>query len=322
MGVKTAIAYVTASNIVVIMTIIAAALPWHSTRFHSVGFVTLFQMKTSLLFVQVPHMAKPVRAAFGERVCEGLKEGILLETAKERWCNPLVSVTVPFACDAFSTAFVLGIVVCIVIFFNFALLGVANYMLYCYFSGEKRKPEYRRTAAGLHLVATFILFMGLLLYAFEATTRLDSFAGGGIKLLAEATLAPGTEWGAKIAWLAWLCQMAAGCLFFWIKSGDEITEDDIINSQMQRAAQKAEMEKMALRVAAPQGFRTPEPSYGAMGWVQPTALPQSQPFLAPQQAMLSSPVVPQPVQQPSPAALQPPPPVPEFRPGTPNNPAW
>jgi len=235
---------------------------------------------------------------------------------------------VPFACDAFSTAFVVGIVVCIIIFFNFALLAVANYVLYCYFSGEKRKPEYRRTAAGLHLVATFILFIGLMLYVFEATVRLDSFGGGGIKLFAEATLAPGTEWGAKIAWLALAFQMLAGCLFFWIKAGDELTEDDIFTSQLQTTAQKAEMEKMALRVAASQRVRTPEPSYGAVGvWVQPTALPQSQlhpsPFLAPQQAKLSSPPALQPpLQQPPPAALQPPPPVPEFRPGTPNNPAW
>merc|ERR1719231_612759 len=116
--------------------------------------------------------------------------------------------------------------------------------------------------------------------------------------------------------------MTAGCLFFWLKDGDELTEDDRFTSEMQRNAQKAEMEKMALRVAASQGFRTPEPSYGdelteddrftsemqrnaqkaemekmalrvaasqgfrtpepsygAMGWVQPTALPQSQPFL-------------------------------------------
>lgn len=223
MGRKIVGVYVCLNCIAVLFEVIAASMTWHSTRVMVLG-ATIFRMKAGLLTVSVDAGAS-LLCKVSEKYCDILEDGIDLREAAQQWCAPAIVQVAAGPCDAFSTAFYMGLFVTFALIANIIVLGVSCLLLYRY-AAEKHKPIYRQTAIIMHLFATLALLTMTILYWVLAGQQLDNILSDRVPS------GSGTGYGQILFFVAILVQVAAAAMTNCVSMGDEQTEEDYLIAKM------------------------------------------------------------------------------------------
>jgi hypothetical protein len=284
---------------------------WHSTRLMSI-LVTVFKMETHLLHAKVDVGASlfcgyvPAQKIKG-RLCTDLRDGVDLQSASQHWCVPAIQTFFPGPCDAFSAAYIGGVITLIVMCINALLLVAANFLLYSYING-KFKSTYRMSAMYLHVIGTVMLMAALIFYGAWVYPRLDSIGGTGIPVLLSATMAPGVSAGYIMAIVSCIVQIVATIFFPMMRKAEELTSEE---QELRKAMKQVEDEYGSTNAGAPAPMGPQQPMndgyFGGFFQVPFFGGYEQQPM---PQAWGTGPGVAQPVAMPMPME------------GTPARPAW
>lgn len=291
MGRKIVGVYVCLNILAVLFEVIAAFMTWHSTRFMILG-ATHFRMKVGLLTASIDEGASLLcRMNVDSKYCNGLDGGFTLRDAAQQWCAATLVSIAPEPCQAFSTAFYIGLLVTVTLVLNIIVLAVSCWLLYRYAAGEKHKPMYRHSAVVMHIFATVAMIGVTLAYSLLVGQQLDRI----LTIAFVAGTGSGNGYGQIVFIVAIVLQAAAAGVTSCIKLGDEQTEEDYIVSMMNK-------EKLRGYGAA-KGFSKqdgdPERGYNQAFTNGPTFVPGQTPApspqpLAPQPAFMGQQAVPGP----------------------------
>jgi len=227
MGRRIVGAYVSLNCVAVLFEVIAASMTWHSTRFMVLG-ATIFRMKTGLLTASIDQGASLLCKFTPEKYCESLEDGFDLKEAAQQWCATAIVNVAAGPCQAFSTAFYLGLLVITTLLLNIIVLGVSCWLLYRYAAENKHKPVYRQTAIVMHLLATLAMVIVSILYSMVAGQQLDSIMGDMLPT------GHGTGYGQIMFLVAILVQVAAAAMSNCVAMGNEQTEEEHLVDQMNK----------------------------------------------------------------------------------------
>ncbi|CAE7869969.1 unnamed protein product, partial [Symbiodinium sp. KB8] len=226
---------------------------WYQQVFKTLGFKTVFKLEVSLVSAHIPGdsvifcgLVKKIWTEIPPR-CSDIKEPTPLQDLAADWCAPLVYSVWPVPCQAFNTAYILGIIVILVYSLNILFIGTCFYLLYYYVSSKSHKPVYRYWAAVLHAVGTTMMAVACIFYTIFGMMRLNALGGTGIPGFFEASQSVGMTPGYFLVWIGVIIQYVALGLHVCMQVSGEETEEhrmykDLLREQQQYGAIEAQMQ--------------------------------------------------------------------------------
>jgi hypothetical protein len=191
-------------------------------------------MKTKLLTASIDEGASLLfcKLASSQMKCEDYEDGFDLKNAAQFWCSNFWANTPTIStgpCNAFSTAFYMGLFVATTLLLNIIALGLSCWLLYRYAAEEKHKPVYRQIAIIMHTIATIAMVVVMILYSVLAGQQLDSILPGYLPASGQSA-----GYGQIMFLVAILVQVAAAAISNCVPMGNEQTEEEYLVDQMKK----------------------------------------------------------------------------------------
>jgi len=265
---------------------------WYQQVFKTFGFKTALKLEVSLLTAHIPGdsimFCRTIRyfKSITPNRCLDIKEPTPLQDLAADWCAPLIFQVWPVPCQAFNTAYIMGLVVMIVYGLNIIFLCTCFYLLYYYVDSKNHKAIYRTWAMVLHAIGTGILIISCIMYTILAMKRLNDLGGTGIPGFFEASQSVGMTPGFFIVWVGIVCQLVALGLHGCIQVSGEETEEQRLYKEMLKEQQQYGAIEAQMGVAAggagsgyfpqdpyAQQQQQQQPQYDASAYPQPQPQP-------------------------------------------------
>eukprot|EP00933_Yihiella_yeosuensis_P072276 TRINITY_DN80625_c0_g1_i1.p1 TRINITY_DN80625_c0_g1~~TRINITY_DN80625_c0_g1_i1.p1 ORF type:complete len:322 (-),score=36.68 TRINITY_DN80625_c0_g1_i1:103-1068(-) len=217
--------------------LIALCCRLHSTSILMAMGITRVDIRTYSTSVTIKGHGMVCAKIFGSTWCDDSKNSHPLQEASQMACHSVSQNGFRNACDAFKSAYVVGIAIILCIITNLILQLIGTYLIMQYLQGSPKK-QYRETAFILSVIGVLIMTVVITIYYPLVMMPLDSMslAIGGVPGLAEVSQGVGVAWGFILLIVGNIIQVVAIILHSLGKSSSEVLYAE------EREQRKLEME--------------------------------------------------------------------------------
>eukprot|EP00405_Crypthecodinium_cohnii_P014789 CAMPEP_0206461214 /NCGR_PEP_ID=MMETSP0324_2-20121206/25221_1 /ASSEMBLY_ACC=CAM_ASM_000836 /TAXON_ID=2866 /ORGANISM="Crypthecodinium cohnii, Strain Seligo" /LENGTH=318 /DNA_ID=CAMNT_0053933079 /DNA_START=111 /DNA_END=1067 /DNA_ORIENTATION=+ len=170
----------------VVLLIVGACLPMHKTVMvlvvAPVGTIATGLTHTRFVGIEKSfrdNVKRQAGAEYNKGFWDSAQEWQDLETVRSHACTPALQTLFGGLCQAYETAYGMGIAVIIILSLNIACQIGGCYLLHDYVT-RKANPKYREMSASMILMSSAVLLFIMIIYGAVALTHLNSMTSGGI----------------------------------------------------------------------------------------------------------------------------------------------